>query len=94
MSNKLPVGWKEISVGKILDVLPADVQKQVEETILSFDGNYFEITTKLKEQLKPHAEALLKVGVLPDYLAYAVVYSILPAMQSTKEAARVKKNGH
>lgn len=61
-----------ISVGNILKVLPSGTDQEILDTLNSFA----DITVKarrLKDILRPHAAALEKIGLLPDYTAYALL---------------------
>lgn len=68
---------KTTTVGDLLSPLPGVVQDQVMETIKSKAQETVKVT-QLKQLLGEHRRELESHGVDPDYLAYALVFYVLP----------------
>lgn len=66
-------GTQQVKLGDILAVLPEEVQTQVLELLRS-QSDDLQLASKAKALLVPHRAALEGAGIIPEYLAYMLVY--------------------
>lgn len=63
---------KTVSIGTILEQLPAQTRTKVEALLVL--PNVLEHTDELRQLLDPHGDALAPLGLVPGYAAYAMAY--------------------
>ena len=63
-----------VKLGTILGLLPEEVTDQIMAALNSGEDQ-IAVTRQLKTILQPHAQALEAAGVVPDYLAYMIIYA-------------------
>jgi hypothetical protein len=73
----LPEGWRSITVGTALEPLPESTQQSV-LNVLRAPGSSEDKSKALRAILEPHAAILEEHGIVADYLAYVLVYTVLP----------------
>lgn len=61
------------TLGEILGVLPPEVEKQVMR-LMTAEVDELDLAKQFKALLVPHRAALETVGILPEYLAYMLIY--------------------
>ncbi len=66
-------GQRHMQLGDIFAALPPGTDQQCID-IMNQENDTIAMAKKLKAILRPHAAALDKVGVVPDYLAYMLVH--------------------
>lgn len=64
---------KTITVGSIFDALPPETVESVLAVMNSKDDS-IEQARRLKTLLRPHADALERIGLIPDYTAYLLIH--------------------
>lgn len=72
--------YPQVPLGQILDAMPQEVTDQI-MAILNSGVDDMAMTKQLKELLNQHTAELETVGVVPDYLAYVLVYVVLPQLR-------------
>ena len=72
--------YPTVPLGQILDVLPEMVNDQIMQ-ILNSGVDGMAMTKELKPLLSRFTAELETVGVVPDYLAYMLVYLVLPQLR-------------
>lgn len=68
-----PEDQPHISVADIFGALPEEVGKQILD-ILNTEPDDIAGARKLRALLAPHAAALEKIGLIPDYTAYMLIH--------------------
>lgn len=63
-----------VELGTILGLLPEEVTDQIMDALNS-GQDQIAITRQLKAILQPHAQTLEAAGVVPDYLAYMIIFA-------------------
>ena len=69
----LPGAMNTIAVGDILDALPMSARKQVMRALKS-KADDSAVAATLKGILNEHEAALGKIGLIPDYTAYLLLW--------------------
>lgn len=72
--------YPQVPLGQILEVLPEMVQDQILQ-ILNSGGDDTAMTNELKALLNRFAADLETVNTDPNYLAYMLVYYVLPQLR-------------
>lgn len=63
-----------VSVEDVLELLPKSERRKVLRVLRDYSGS--EATSRLKPIFNRHAAKLLKNGMVPDYLAYALPFFV------------------
>ena len=76
-----PQPYPTKTLGEIMDALPEMVQEQVMD-ILNSGAEGSAMVQELRQLLGRFQADLETVGIIPDYLAYMLVYNVLPQIQA------------